>query len=95
MADHFSCRCLQTRQSNQSCQETREGKEEERHHPREIHWGEAVPPAPGEPTCQFRMEHFPNYLTVIEGGCRKIPGKKSEMIFICPGCEEETILWKK
>ena len=60
-----------------------------------IHWGEAVPPAPGGPTYQYRMEHFPNYLTVIEGGCCKIPGKKSEMMFICPRCKEDAIAWKR
>jgi hypothetical protein len=60
-----------------------------------IHWGEAVPPAPGEPTYQYRMEHFPNYLTVIEGGCCKVPGKKSEMMFICPRCKEDAIAWKR
>ena len=59
-----------------------------------IHWGEATPPDPGEPTYQYRMEHFPNYLSVIEGGCCKIPGKKSEMTFICPGCKEEAMAWK-
>jgi hypothetical protein len=58
-----------------------------------IHWGEAVPPAPGEPTCQYRMAHFPNYVTVVEGGCCKIPGKKSEMTFICPKCKEAAIAW--
>jgi len=60
-----------------------------------MHWGEAVPPAPGEPTYQYRMEHFPNYLTVIEGGCCKVPGKKSEMMFICPRCKEDAIAWKR
>lgn len=59
-----------------------------------IHWGEAVPPAPGEPTYQYRMEHFPNYLTVIEGGCCRIPGKTSEVMFICPKCKADAIEWK-
>lgn len=59
-----------------------------------IRWGEAVPPAPGEPSYQYRMQHFPNYIKVIEGGCIKIPGKNSKMTFICSRCKEEAIAWK-
>jgi hypothetical protein len=55
---------------------------------------EAVPPGPGEPAYRYRMQHFPNYITVIEGGCCRIPGKNSEMTFICPKCKAEAIAWK-
>lgn len=60
-----------------------------------IHWGEAVPPAPGALSYLYRMEHFPNYLTVIEGGCVKISGKDSETTFICPRCKAEALAWDK
>lgn len=60
-----------------------------------IHWGEAVPPAPGDPPYLYRMQHFPNYVTMIEGGCVKIPGKKAEAIFICSKCKEEATEWGK
>jgi len=59
-----------------------------------IRWGEDVSPGPGEPKYQYRMQHFPNYVTVIEGGCCRIPGKKSEMIFVCPRCKADAIAWK-
>ena len=60
-----------------------------------IHWGEAIPPSPGEPSYQYRMQHFPNYIEVIEGGCVKIPGKNSQSTFICSKCKEEAMSWKK
>lgn len=60
-----------------------------------IRWGEAIPPKPGEPSYQYQMQHFPNYIEVIEGGCVKIPGKKSEATFICSKCKEEALAWKR
>lgn len=60
-----------------------------------IRWGEAVPPGPGEPSYPYRMQHFPNYIEVIEGGCVKIPGKNSQATFICSRCKEEALAWKK
>ncbi len=59
-----------------------------------IRWGEATPPAPGDPSYQYRMENFPNYTQVIEGGCVKIPGKNSKMTFICSLCKGKAIAWK-
>ena len=60
-----------------------------------IRWGEAVPPGPGEPSYQDRMQHFPNYITVIEGGCVKIPGRESRATFICSRCKDAAMAWKK
>jgi len=59
-----------------------------------IHWGVAIPPGPGEPSYQYRMQHFPNYIEFIEGGCAKIPGKTSQSTFICSECKKEAMKGK-
>jgi hypothetical protein len=59
-----------------------------------IRWGVAVPPAPGDPSYQYTMQHFPNYIKVIEGGCVKIPGRTSKLTLICSRCKAEALAWK-
>jgi hypothetical protein len=60
-----------------------------------IIWGQAVPPGSGDPPYHYRMQHSPNYIEVIEGGCSRIPGKTSQMTLICARCQNEAMEWRK
>ncbi|CAN5909703.1 hypothetical protein BH11VER1_BH11VER1_09700 [soil metagenome] len=60
-----------------------------------IRWGNAVRPGPDEATYEYLMQHFPNYVEIIEGGCVKMPGVNSRMTLICSRCKDEAKAWKK